>query len=77
MDIPDCMIGEEIRITMLDVEYIGMQSELIHCGWPSIKAQVPKDLQPYWSLRDEITIKDDIAVKGRRRIIPAVLQDKL
>ena len=70
MGITDC-ITEEIRKAMSCDEYIGMLSELILCVWPSTK------LQPYWSIRDEIAIIDGIAMKGRRIIIHAVLQDRV
>ena len=54
--------------------HLGMLSELaLHC-WPSKKAEVQKDLQPYWSFKDEIPIIDGIAVKGRRTIVPSALQ---
>ena len=75
-DIPDCMTAEEIRIATLDDEHICILSEIILHGWPSTKAEVPKSLQQYWLNRDEIAIKDSIAMKGRRRIKPVVLQDK-
>ena len=53
-----------------------MLLELTPHGWPSFQDEVQKDLQPYWTFRDEIAIIDSIAVKGRRIIIPVVLQDK-
>ena len=37
---------------------------------------VQKNLQPYWSFRDEMAIIDSIVMKGRRIIIPAVLQNQ-
>ena len=46
-------------------------------GWLSTKAEVQKDLQSYWSFRDEIVIIDEISMKGRRIIVPASLQNKI
>ena len=74
MDILDCMMAEEIRLTKLDDKCIAMLSELIFHSWPLTKAKVQKDLQPYWSFRDEIAPIDRIAIKSRRIMIPAVLQ---
>ena len=73
MEIPDYMTPEEIRIETLNGEDIGMLSELTLNGWPSAKAKEQKDLQPYWSFRDKITITGGIAMKGRRITIPAAL----
>ena len=55
---------------------IGMLSELILHRWTLTKAEVWKDMQPYWSFRYEIAIIEGITMKGRRIIMPAVLQDK-
>ena len=70
------MMAEEIRLTMVDDEQIGMLSECILCRWSLTKAEVQKDLQSYWSFRDEIEIMGNFVMKGRRIILLAVLQDK-
>ena len=74
--IPDCMMAEEIRLVMPNDEYIGMLSEPILHSWPSTKAEVQKDPHLYRLFRDEITIIDSIAMKDRRIILHAVLEDK-
>ena len=76
MDIPDCMTANEIRISTLNSEHPGILSEdVLHSG-PSRNAEVKKELKPYWSFRDEITVKCRITKKGRRIIVPASLQGK-
>ena len=45
-------------------------------SWPSTKNEAHKELQPWWSSRDEIANIDGIVIKGRRLIIPTSLQDK-
>ena len=40
-------------------------------GWPSSIKQVPLVLQPYWTLREELTIEDGLILKGSRIVIPA------
>ena len=77
MDIQDCMMAEEIRSATMDDEDVSMLSEYILCGWPSVRAKVQKDVQPYWSFRDEIVIIDGNDMKIRRIIIPASLQGKV
>ena len=51
-------------------------AELILHSWASTKTDVHKELQPYWSFRDEIAIIDRTAIKVRRILIPESLQDK-
>ena len=58
----------------LDNDIIVMLSELIFYSWPLTKVEVQKDLQLYWSFRDEITVIDGISMKGRRIRIPRALK---
>ena len=44
-------------------------------AWLSTKAEVQKELKPYWSFRDETAIINVIAMKGRRIIVFASLQN--
>ena len=50
--------AEEIKIATLDDEHTGMLSELILCSWALTKVELQKDLQSYWSSRDEIATID-------------------
>ena len=75
-DIPDCMKAEEIRKTILEDEHLTDLEKLIMYSWPSTKSEVQKEIQHYWSIREEIAIIDGIAMKGRRIITPASLSEK-
>ena len=44
--------------------------------WPSVKAEVLKELQLYWSCEDEIAVLDGIMLKGIGIAVPASLQNK-
>ena len=76
IDILDCMRAEEIRMAILDNENTCMLSELVFQGWPSMKAEVQKDLQSHWSFIDEIMVIDRSEMKCNRMIIPAALQGR-
>ena len=76
-DIPDCITAEEIRLAILDGENLGMLLEHVLCGWSLTKAWVWKQLQPYWSLQEKIAIIDAITMKGKGKIVPASLQNKV
>ncbi len=43
-------------------------------GWPPRIKDLPRDLQPYWSFRDEMSVEDGIILKGERVVIPAAVQ---
>ena len=39
-------------------------------GWPKNIKQVPPEIQPYWTFREELTIEDGLILKGTRIVIP-------
>ena len=47
MDISDCMTAEQIRIEEIDDKHLGILSFILD-GWSLTKAELQKDLQPYW-----------------------------
>ena len=42
--------------------------------WPPMGGEEQKDLQPYWSFRDEISIIDRIVMKFKRTLLPVSLK---
>ena len=74
MDIQDHMRAGEIRVATMEDEHLSALAEIILHSWPSMKAEVQKELQPYSLLRDEIEIIDRISIKGRIIIILTSLQ---
>ena len=56
---------EEIWLATIGNEHIGVLSNYILHGWPSKKAEVKKETQPFWSLRDGIVVMDGIAMKTK------------
>ena len=43
---------------------------VVYSGWPDTIKDLPKDLRPYWSYRDEICISDGVTSNGKQVIIP-------
>ena len=39
-------------------------------GWPKSIKQVPPELQPFWTFREELTVEDGLILKGTRIVIP-------
>ena len=44
-------------------------------GWPKKISEVDDQIQCYWSFREDITITDDILVKGHRIIVPRSMHE--
>ena len=43
-------------------------------GWPEDKSNVPSQLAPYYSMRDELSIYDGLVFKGERLVVPQGLR---
>ena len=46
-------------------------------GWPNTFREISKNLQPYWSYQDELSIENGILMKSGRIIISMVMQPEL
>ena len=68
-DIQECMKTEEIWLVTIHDEHIYMLSNYILLGWPSMKAEVQREVEWYWSFIDKIVVIGRITMKGRWRII--------
>ena len=47
---------------------------VILCGWPEHRSQVPSQITPYFSMRDELTIQDGVIFRGQRIVVPVSLR---
>ena len=43
---------------------LALLKHTIQHGWPQTIAELPPELHPYWTFRDEITIEDGLLLKG-------------
>ena len=60
----------EIQKETLNDPSLQRLKETIIKGWPNNKAKVAEDIQQYFSIRDELSVQDEIVFKGQRCIIP-------
>ncbi|KAJ8046317.1 hypothetical protein HOLleu_04951 [Holothuria leucospilota] len=51
--------------------------QVINEGWPDTIKELPQDLRPYWSFREQLGISDGVIFKGRQVIIPKPLQSDI
>ena len=61
------------RETQMD-ETLMKLTKVILTGWPDISAHVSTSLQPYFNIRDELTVQDGILFKGERILIPETMK---
>jgi len=49
--------------------------EVITRGWPQSMQDLPQELHPYWSMRDELSILDGLILKGHRVVVPTAQRE--
>lgn len=65
---------EQIRNETIKDATLRVLKDTIQKGWPNTKSHCPKTIQDYWSYRDELTVVDDIILKGTKFVIPSSLR---
>ena len=63
----------EIQKETLNDPSLQRLKETIIKRWPNNKAKVAEGIQQYFSIRDELSVQDEIVFKGQRCIIPKSL----
>ena len=74
---PVCMSIGEIQEATQSNAYLQQLKEYIIHGWPLGRNKLLQDICLYWTFRDSIVIMNRTAVKGKRIIIPAELQQQV
>ena len=58
-----------------DPIFQGLKSMIIN-GWPDHKSSLPSELQPYWQVKDDLYIANEVVLYNEHIVIPAELQTK-
>ena len=61
---------QQLRLATQANDELAILKHTIMQGWPKNIKQVPPELQPYWTFREELTIEDGLILKGTRIVIP-------
>ena len=61
---------QDIRITTQEDDDLALLKHTITIGWLNTIREVPSEIQPYWTFREELTVEDGIALKGTCIVIP-------
>ena len=60
----------DIRIATQEDNELALLKHSITHGWPSTIREVPNEIQPYWTLREELIVEDGIILKGTHIVVP-------
>ena len=68
---------QEVVIATRDDKTMKELSRTIENGFPDAKEKLPKQLQPYWRVKNMLSIDDEIILMGDRVVIPDILKDRI
>ena len=60
----------QLRLATQEDDELVLLKYAIMQGWPNNIREVPNILQSYWTFREELTVEDDLFMKGTRIFIP-------
>ena len=58
-------------------EELALLKHIVQTGWPQDIHDLPKEIQPYWTFHEEMTIEDGLLLKGTHIIIPQTLHKEM
>ena len=68
---------EEIKkMTTQDSNLEALKSTIFK-GWPNERADLPENLRPYFSFKDEMTVQDGVILRGERVVIPSAMRKEM
>ena len=64
-----CNSLQQLKVATQADDELAILKHTIMQGWPKTIKQVPPELPPYWTFREELTIEDGLILKGTRIVI--------
>ena len=61
---------QDLRIATQEDDQLALLKHTITTGWSSTIREVPSEIQPYWTFREELTVEDSVFLKGTHIVIP-------
>ena len=58
-------------------EELALLEHIVQTGWTQEICDLPKEIQPYWTFHEEMTIEDGLLLKGTSIIIPQTLHKEM
>ena len=68
---------QQLRNAAADYPVQQKLRDIIRIGWPENRALAPQCVRPYFDVRDELTIQNELVFKGQQIVVPAVLRKEL
>ena len=66
---------QQIQQATQDNDTMALLKHTITFGWPHTVQELPKELQAYWTFREEMTVEDGLILKATRIVIPPSMRE--
>ena len=66
---------QQIQQATQDDDTMALLKHTITFGWPHTVQELPKELQAYWTFREEMTVEDGLILKATRIVIPPRMRE--
>lgn len=67
----------KFRTAMAEDPEMQLLKDITLKGWPKERSVVPKEIQPYWTFRDEISCTNGLMFKAAKLIVPQQLRQEM
>ena len=74
---PPFKIQRELKEAASQDRALQALSSTIRLGWPASKSSLPEIVHPYFDVRDELTVQDELVFKGTQLVIPYALRKRM
>ena len=68
---------QQIQQATQDDDTMVLLKHTITFGWPHAVQELPKELQAYWTFREEMTVEDGLILKATRIVIPPTMRESI
>ena len=68
---------QQIRQETQDDDTMALLKYTITHGWPKTVQELPKELQAYWTFREEMIVEDELILKATRIVIPPGMRESI
>ena len=65
---------KQIRHASANDVVVTRLAAMIRRGWPNVKCEVEDCLLPYYDIRSELTVQDNLVLKSQQLVIPGSLR---
>jgi transposase InsO family protein len=68
---------EKLQLETRDDRTLSTLSKIIKDGWPEKCCELPKEIRPFWTIKDYLSIDNGVILKGEQIVVPDSMQQDI